>query len=87
MLSAIQSAQFGVPLVRAATTGISAVVDTRGMIVAQTGVFERTALVHDVRKVQVPAPYARLGDAFLWLCVASSVLLLVLGSREPRVDL
>ncbi len=76
MLSAIQSAQFGVPMVRAATTGISAFVDARGMIVAQTEVFQRTVLVADVKKVQVPSPFAVLGDLFLWTQVVISGLLL-----------
>jgi apolipoprotein N-acyltransferase len=83
MLSAIQSAQYGVPLVRAATTGISAHVDARGVLVEQTPVFERRVLISDVKKVRVPSPYTVLGDWFAWLCIAAAALLLVLG-QDPQ---
>jgi apolipoprotein N-acyltransferase len=73
MLSAIQAAEYGVPLVRAATTGISASVDTRGMLLAQTEVFERDVLVTDVKKVNLPTLYGRFGDWFAWLCIFGSL--------------
>lgn len=84
MLSAIQAAQYGVPLVRGATTGISASVDTRGMIVKQSDVFERTVLVADVKRVSVPTPYAALGDWFAWLCILGAGLLLLSGKRADE---
>ena len=81
MLSVLQSAQYGVPMVRAATTGISAVADARGRIVARTDPFTRDVLVYDVPKVQVPTPYLYLGDWFAQLAGLLSFLLLVLGWR------
>jgi len=85
MLSAIQGALYGLPLVRAATTGISAVVDARGMLVETTGVFERGVLVHDVKRLRVPSVYANWGDWFVWLCILASLGLLSLGwwSKPP----
>lgn len=79
MLSVIQSAEYGVPLVRAATTGISAVSDARGMIVEQTQPFTRTALVVPVKKVSVPTLYGKFGDWFAWSCVAVSAALVLLS--------
>ena len=76
MLAAIQAAQFGVPLVRSTSTGISAFVDARGLITAQTRVFERGGLVHRVRPMRVPSTYAQFGDWFAWICVGVSFLLL-----------
>ncbi|MCP4873150.1 MAG: apolipoprotein N-acyltransferase [Proteobacteria bacterium] len=84
MLSAVQSAQYGIPLIRSATTGISAHVDARGMIVQQTEVFERDVLVADVKRVSVPTPYASLGDWFAWLCIIGSALLLLSGKRADE---
>ena len=81
MLSAIQSAVFGVPLIRAATTGITAIVDARGMIVAQTEVFTEETLVGDVKRVRVPTVYGAVGDWFAWLCIVASGVLLVGGVR------
>lgn len=81
MLAAIQAAQYGVPLVRSTSTGISAFVDTRGLITAQTRVFERGGLVQSVRPLRVPSFYARYGDWFAWVCVIASALLLAKGGR------
>jgi apolipoprotein N-acyltransferase len=81
MLAATQSAQFGLPLVRSTTTGISAVVDPRGLIVARTGVDTREVLVDDVKVFRVPSPYTRIGDGFAWACVIASLGLLVRGRR------
>jgi apolipoprotein N-acyltransferase len=84
MLAAAQSALNGVPLVRATTTGISAVVDARGVITDATGVFTRAAIVREVRPVRVSGPYARWGEWFAWLCVAASALLIAAGTTRGR---
>jgi apolipoprotein N-acyltransferase len=72
MLAAIQSALHGLPLIRATTTGISAVVDARGLLVARTGVFTRETTVGLVRPIRVPSLYSRWGDWLAWLFVALS---------------
>ena len=74
MLSALQSAQYGVPLVRSATTGISAVTDARGRLVETGPLFERMVLTADVPRVNVSSPYRWTGDLFAWLCIAFSAL-------------
>jgi arylsulfatase A-like enzyme/predicted amidohydrolase len=79
MLAAVQSAQYGVPMLRSTTTGISAIVDARGLITARTGVFTREVLVRDVAKVRVGSFYARAGDWFAWACVVAAAALLVAG--------
>jgi apolipoprotein N-acyltransferase len=83
MLAAVQSALYGVPLVRSTTTGISAVVDARGIITARTGLFTRETLVRDVKPMQVASPYASLGEWFAWSCGLASAGLL-LRSRLRR---
>jgi apolipoprotein N-acyltransferase len=85
MLAAVQSAINGLPLARATTTGISAFVDARGVITAQTGKFTREVLVGELRPVRVESLYGRAGDWFAWLCVlGAAVLLLASFAREPR---
>lgn len=84
MLAAIQSAQYGVPLVRATTTGISAFVDARGVITARTELDRREVLVGEVKLAAVPSPYATLGDWFAWTCVAFSGFLLLRTWRSRR---
>ena len=82
MLSALQAAQYGVPLVRSATTGISAFVDARGVITDTTEIFTRDVLVRPVKLVRMPGIYARLGDWFAWGCVLLCVVLLVQAERR-----
>lgn len=84
MLSALQSAQYGVPLVRAATTGISASVDVRGQLVQTSPLFERTVLTADVKRVRVPTPYTWTGDWFAWLCILFGAFALVRGKDRSR---
>jgi apolipoprotein N-acyltransferase len=86
MLAAVQAAQYGLPLLRSTTTGISAVVDARGIIVARTGVFTREVLVADVPLVRLPGFYERAGDWLPWACVVASLGLLLWARRVPRVD-
>lgn len=82
-LAVVQSAQYGVPMVRAAATGVSAFVDAAGRVTSQSGTMERTVLVDSVRPVRVPTVYAALGDWFAWLCLLLGFGLVFRGSRSP----
>jgi len=84
MLVAVQSALHGMPLVRSTTTGISAFVDARGVLVAQAGNFTREVVVRDVRLLRVPSLYSRWGDWFAWACVLASALLLAAAAGSTR---
>ncbi len=84
MLAAVQSASHGVPMVRSATTGISAFIDAAGRLERTTPVFERTTLVGEVAHYTVPTPYTALGDWFAWLALLGSFGLLYRGSTRPQ---
>ncbi|MDJ0866881.1 MAG: apolipoprotein N-acyltransferase [Myxococcota bacterium] len=81
MLAAAQAAQFGVPLVRSTTTGVSAFVDARGQVAAQLGLGARGVLVRDVRPVRLPGLYAEWGDWFARGCAVASLALVAAGAR------
>jgi apolipoprotein N-acyltransferase len=66
-------------LVRAANTGITAVVDPYGRVVARTELFEPTVLVRDVDFVPGETFYARHGDVFAWSCVGIALALTALS--------
>ena len=68
---------------RAANTGITAVVDTRGRVLEKTALFERTLLVREVPFVPGLTFYARHGDVFAWSCLALAAALTAL-SRFAR---
>lgn len=81
MLSAAASAATGVPMVRAATTGISVAVGADGAIIAASDRAERTVVIADVPQVSRPSLYVRLGDWFALGCVLLSFALILLDSR------
>jgi apolipoprotein N-acyltransferase len=62
-------------LVRAANTGITAVVDPRGRVLERTPLFERALVVRDVPFVGEPTFYSRRGDVFAWSCLGAAVAL------------
>ncbi len=82
MLTAIRCAEFGIPMVRAANTGISAVIDARGLFRYRTPVFTPEVVVEDVALVHAPSVYGQVGDGFAWLCTAFSLLALM-KRRNP----
>ena len=84
MMAAARSAELGVPMVRAATTGISAFIDPRGVITRRSGLLTREVIVDDVLPVRVPTLYGSLGDWFAWSTVLVSLLLLGLDARRRK---
>jgi apolipoprotein N-acyltransferase len=69
-------------LVRAANTGISAIIDPTGKILSQTGIFERTVLKGGVKFIDEKTFYAAYGDLFIYLC--GIVLILSYFIRRRR---
>lgn len=86
MLAATRSAELGIPMARAATTGISAFIDARGVITQHSPLYTQETLVEDVRLVRVPSLYSMVGDWFLWLTTLVSLPLLLLGFIRARRD-
>ena len=79
-MAAMRSAEHGVPMLRAANTGISAIVDARGLVQEQTEIFERRALAAVVPGARAGSTlYTRFGDWVVW---GSWTLLLALGGRH-----
>jgi apolipoprotein N-acyltransferase len=70
-------------LVRAANTGISAIIDPKGEILSRTGIFERTILKGDVKIIDEKTYYAAYGDAFVYLC-AIALLVITISTTQRR---
>ncbi|PYQ17286.1 MAG: apolipoprotein N-acyltransferase [Acidobacteria bacterium] len=71
-------------LVRAANTGITAVVDPRGRIVERTELFRPAVLVREVAFVPGNTFYARHGDVFAWGCLAAAAAITAATLRRRR---
>ncbi len=64
-------------LLRAANSGISAVIDPFGRVLSSTGLDRRAVLDGAFRFRQTPTFYSRYGDVFAFLCLALSLAVLV----------
>jgi apolipoprotein N-acyltransferase len=71
--AAFRAIETGLPLMRATTTGISAVIAPDGSIVADTAEGERTTLRTRLPARMPPPFHARHGEVFAWGCVATWV--------------
>ncbi len=78
-------------MVRAANTGISAVVDPWGRVLERTALFDRALLVREVPYVSGTTFYTRHGDVFARVCVALALALIAAtfraqGSSRSRIQ-
>jgi apolipoprotein N-acyltransferase len=73
-----------VPLIRAANTGITAIIDSRGHIRAMTQIFKETSLTGEVKLGTGGSLYTRVGDLFARLCLGGSLLIAALSFRRKR---
>ncbi|MBP7231576.1 MAG: apolipoprotein N-acyltransferase [Syntrophaceae bacterium] len=72
-------------LVRAANTGISAIVDPTGQIIAKTSIFQKDQLSGTVKFATVPTIYAQYGDILVWtcfICLAVVVFISIQGRKK-----
>lgn len=58
----LRAVEFGLPVLRAANTGVSAAIDARGQIVAQIPLGEMGFIDAPLPRALPPTPYSRLGD-------------------------
>jgi len=71
-----------VPLVRAANTGISAVVDSKGHIHGMTPLFEEATLSGEVHRGEGGSFYTRYGDLFALSCTLLSGVIAFVALRK-----
>jgi apolipoprotein N-acyltransferase len=75
-----------VPLVRAANTGISSVIDSKGHVLAMTPLFQETFLSNEVKMGTGDTTfYTRFGDLFAGFCLTGSAIILFLSFRKKKL--
>jgi apolipoprotein N-acyltransferase len=83
-MAALRAVENGVILVRAANTGISALVTPTGRIVKQSDLFVETVLSGTMARRSAETFYTRYGDVFAWGCGLISVVVLAPTRRRGR---
>jgi apolipoprotein N-acyltransferase len=88
-MARMRSVEYRRPMVRAANSGISAVIDERGEVVARMGLFRKGTIVAEILPRGGETAYAKTGEVFAVSCTIITLLLLIItgrgthGSRNP----
>lgn len=83
-LHASRAAELGIPMVRGALSGVSAVIDAGGQVRAHLPLDVEGVLVEDVALQQLTTPYRAAGPVFPWLVALLAATLLVLARRSTK---
>lgn len=81
-MGAIRAIENGRYLTRVGNTGITAVVDPYGRVVARQDMFQASALTWDIRLLESRTIYTRTGDLIAWLCAALTAAFAVALRRQ-----
>lgn len=84
-MAQMRALENGRPLIRATSTGISALVNHRGQITASVPPFEQTALRGEVQGRAGQTPFNRLGSLpTIGFCLTLFVLITISAKKSPR---
>ena len=83
-MAAFRAVENRIYLIRAANTGISAIVDPTGRIVSRTDLFKRTSLSGTVSFTSHDTFYTRYGDLFACSCVVFLLMALLISFRRKN---
>jgi apolipoprotein N-acyltransferase len=83
-MAAIRAVENGSYLIRAANTGVTAIIAPTGEILRQTPIFTEAVLTGTIRLRQGHTPYARYGDVVAWSCLVflAGYSLVLVGARR-----
>ncbi len=79
----LRAVEQGLPVLRAANTGVSAVIDARGRTVAALPLGSAGKIDAPLPAALAPTPYARMGDGPLALALLGLLALMALARRRP----
>ncbi len=75
-----------VPVARAANTGISGFIDSRGRILDKSDIFIETVMNGKITAGDERSFYTKYGDIFVYLCLISAVLLIAVRRFSAKKD-
>ena len=84
-MTALRSAETRLPGVRAANTGVSALIDSEGRVRAKTRIFERDLVVGNLElSAQRATTAGHYADFFAYACTAATVLCSSIAVHKGR---
>ena len=83
-MTAFRAVEARLFLVRAANTGISAIIDPTGSINSRTAIFARTALTGEVKYIDKKTFYAAYGDVFAYICFITLIAYEIITRRRMK---
>jgi apolipoprotein N-acyltransferase len=85
-MTAFRAVENRLYIIRAANTGISALIKPTGEIISQTGLYERTILIGTVTYLNLGTFYARYGDIFIYMCFITITVIGLISLKRRSVD-
>jgi apolipoprotein N-acyltransferase len=82
----LRAVEEGLPMIRAANTGVSAVIDAYGRVLASLDMQQQGILDHRIPPVREATPYSRWGDWTLLALVGFLVAMLFVGGRQRAAN-
>jgi len=82
--SRLRAVEEGLPMIRAANTGVSAVIDAYGRVLVSLDMMREGIIDHPLPPARAPTPYGRWGDGSLLAVLAFLVGGLFVGSLPSR---
>ena len=84
-IARFRSIEEGLPMLRAAGTGISAIIDAHGRVISELWLGHRGVVDGPLPAPMAPTPYARFGDWTFWgLMLAGAALVLGMRARNRQ---
>jgi apolipoprotein N-acyltransferase len=84
-MAAMRAVENNVPIVRAANTGITGMIDANGRILKATEIFVEEALLTTIHPSTTPITiYSRFGDIFSFACIVGMIFISLLARRNSR---
>jgi len=83
-MTAFRAVETRLYLVRAANTGISAIIGPTGSVNSRTAIFTRTVLKGEVKYIDKKTFYAAYGDAFAYICGITLIAYEIITRRRMR---
>ena len=80
----MRAAETGRPVVQAAISGISALIDAHGRVTARTHLFDRTAVTATVSTTRGETPYVRFGEWVVVACIIGVALTAAAAATDRR---